>query len=113
MKDLGLKAIIRMKNYRSYKGEIGEIAPNIINRDFYCDKPYTKMATDVSEVKINGVKGYISMVNKTFSHLNIAEGAILHPDQGFHYQNHRYRSLLEKYGITQSIQEKGIAWIMQ
>ena len=133
MKDLGLKAIIREKKYRSYRGEIGKIAPNIINRDFSCDKPYTKLATDVTEVKINGVKGYISpimdmyngeildytfserpdlemvisMVNKTFSHLNVAKGAVLHSDQGFHYQNHKYKILLEKYGITQSMSRKG------
>ena len=56
MGELKLKAKIRIKKYRSYKGEIGRIAPNIINREFYCDRPYEKLVTDVTEVKINGVK---------------------------------------------------------
>lgn len=34
MGDLGLKSKIRMVRYRSYKGEVGKIAPNIIDRDF-------------------------------------------------------------------------------
>ena len=62
MGELKLKAKIRIKKYRSYKGEIGRIAPNIINREFYCDRPYEKLVTDVTEVKINGVKGYLSPI---------------------------------------------------
>ena len=34
MKVLGLKCMVRIKRYRSYKGEIGKVAPNIINRNF-------------------------------------------------------------------------------
>ena len=34
MGDLGLKSKIRQVRYRSYKGEVGKIAPNIIDRDF-------------------------------------------------------------------------------
>lgn len=34
MKELGLKSLVRMKKYRSYKGKIGKIVPNILNRDF-------------------------------------------------------------------------------
>ena len=133
MGDLKLKAKIRIKKYRSYKGEVGRIAPNIINRDFYCDRPYEKLATDVTEVKINGVKGYLSpimdmyngeiidytfsqspdlemvlsMVNKVFSSIKIGQNTILHSDQGYHYQNPRYRALLNKYGIIQSMSRKG------
>ena len=42
MKELGLKCKVRMKKYRSYKGEVGRIAPNILERDFKADKPYEK-----------------------------------------------------------------------
>jgi transposase InsO family protein len=28
MEELGLKSIVRMKKYRSYKGEVGKTAPN-------------------------------------------------------------------------------------
>ena len=34
MKEPGLVCRVRMKKYRSYKGEIGKIAPNLLNRDF-------------------------------------------------------------------------------
>ena len=39
MCDLGLKSKIRMVRYRSYKGEVGKIAPNIIDRDFTAEAP--------------------------------------------------------------------------
>ena len=36
MKKLGLVCRVRMKKYRSYKGEVGKIAPNLLNRDLLC-----------------------------------------------------------------------------
>ena len=33
MKDSGLKCMVRMKKYRSYRGEVGKIAPNLLARD--------------------------------------------------------------------------------
>ena len=29
MKEIGFKCVVRMKKYRSYKGNVGKIAPNI------------------------------------------------------------------------------------
>ena len=34
MKELGLKCIVRMKKYCSYKGTVGKIPPNILERNF-------------------------------------------------------------------------------
>ena len=34
MAETGIKCMVRMKKYRSYKGEIGKIAPNLLERDF-------------------------------------------------------------------------------
>ena len=34
MKELGLVCRVRMKKYRSYKGEMGQIAPNLLERNF-------------------------------------------------------------------------------
>ncbi|GEK34513.1 hypothetical protein KSI01_20460 [Kurthia sibirica] len=34
MKSLGLKCMVRIKKCKSYKGTIGKIAPNILNRHF-------------------------------------------------------------------------------
>ena len=42
MKELGLKCLVRMKKYRSYKGTVGKIAPNTLNRNFQADKPNEK-----------------------------------------------------------------------
>ena len=42
MKELGLVCRVRMKKYRSYKGEVGKVAPNLLNRDFHADKPNQK-----------------------------------------------------------------------
>ena len=39
MKELGLVCRVRIKKYRSYKGEVGKIAPNLLNRNFYVEKP--------------------------------------------------------------------------
>ena len=39
MKELGLKSLVRMKKYRSYKGQVGKIVPNILERNFKAEKP--------------------------------------------------------------------------
>ena len=41
MGTMGLKSKIRKIRYRSYKGEIGKIALNIINRNFIAQAPNT------------------------------------------------------------------------
>ena len=46
MKSLGLFCCVRMKKYNSYKGEVGKIAPNILNRNFKADRPNQKWVTD-------------------------------------------------------------------
>ncbi|PPQ47517.1 hypothetical protein C5G87_15425 [Paenibacillus peoriae] len=52
MKVLGLKSLVRMKKYRSYKGLIGKIAPNILERNFHVEKPNEKWVTDITEFKL-------------------------------------------------------------
>lgn len=42
MKELVLKSLVRMKKYRSYKGRVGKIAPNILGRNFKAEKPNEK-----------------------------------------------------------------------
>lgn len=62
MKELGLICRVRMKKYRSYKGEVGKIAPNLLNRDFHADKPNQKWVTDVTEFSLFGEKLYLSPI---------------------------------------------------
>ncbi|NIL30917.1 hypothetical protein FGL62_09810 [Bacillus thuringiensis] len=45
MKDLGLKFPVHMKEYYSYKGTDGKIAPNILNRNFHAKKQNEKWIT--------------------------------------------------------------------
>ena len=62
MKELGLTCRVRMKKYRSYKGEVGKIAPNLLNRDFATEKPNEKWVTDVTEFSLFGEKLYLSPI---------------------------------------------------
>jgi len=133
MKVLSLKSLIRVKKYKSYKGEQGKIAPNILQRDFKASQPNEKWATDVTEFNVRGKKLYLSpiidlfngeiisyqlaqrpnmeqvikMLKKSFKRLQGHVQLILHSDQGWQYQMKQYQRLLRQKGITQSMSRKG------
>lgn len=133
MKVLGLKSLIRIKKYKSYKGEQGKIAPNILQRNFKTVKPNEKWATDVTEFNVSGNKLYLSpiidlfngeiisyelsekpnfnqinnMLNKAFRKISNNTNLILHSDQGWQYQMKQYQYLLKQKGIKQSMSRKG------
>ena len=133
MKSMGLKCQIREVKYRSYKGEVGRIAPNVLERDFWADRPCQKWATDVTQVRIKDNKCYLSPILDMFNGEIVAyqisdrpnlkmvtdmlrkalwgrkntEGLIIHSDQGWHYQHYKYRKMLEKKNIIQSMSRKG------
>lgn len=67
MKLLGLKSIIRLKKYKSYKGEQGKIAPNILERNFKATAPNQKWATDITEFNVAGKKLYLSPIIDLFN----------------------------------------------
>ena len=56
MKEPGPKFLIRMKKYKSYKGTVGKIAPNILDRNFKAQKPNRKWVTDNTEFELFGEK---------------------------------------------------------
>jgi len=62
MKELGLKCLVRMKKYKSYKGTVGKIALHILERNFTADAPNEKWVTDITEFKLFGEKLYLSPV---------------------------------------------------
>lgn len=62
MKKIGLKCMIRIKKYRSYKGEVGKVAMNLISRNFFADKPNQKWTTDITEFSMYGEKLYLSPI---------------------------------------------------
>lgn len=133
MKELGLVCRVRMKKYRSYKGEVGKIAPNLLNRNFHAAKPNQKWVTDVTEFSLFGEKLYLSpildlcssdlvsytisdrpvldmvttMLNEAFEKIPDGTNLILHSDQGWQYQHKQYRQMLQEKGICQSMSRKG------
>lgn len=133
MKELGLKCMVRLKKYRSYRGEIGEVAPNLINRNFHADKPTKKWTTDITEFALFGEKLYLSpildmyngeivsynissrpvlsqvmdMLDKAFEKIPDGTNLIFHSDQGWQYQHRRYQKRLKEKGIRQSMSRKG------
>ncbi len=42
MRELGLVCRVRLKKYASYKGEVGTVAPNLLERDFEAERPNQK-----------------------------------------------------------------------
>jgi putative transposase len=68
MKSLNLRGK-QSKNgkYHSYKGEVGKVANNLLHRDFYANKPFEKLTTDVTEFKVGDEKVYLSPVLDMFN----------------------------------------------
>ena len=134
MVKLGLKPLKRNKRkYSSYKGTVGNILDNLINREFEANNPNEKWYTDVTEFNLRGEKCYLSpilygyngeiishniskspnleqirdMLNKAFNKNDNLEGLILHSDQGWQYQHQSYQQRLKNKGIRQSMSRKG------
>ena len=133
MKTLNIKCMVRIKKYRSYKGEIGKVAPNLIQRDFKATAPNQKWTTDITEFSLFGKKLYLSpildmynseiisyniserptlhqvmdMLDKAFDKLPDNTHLVFHSDQGWQYQHKTYQYRLKEKGIKQSMSRKG------
>lgn len=120
MKELRPVCRVRMKKYRSYKGERGEAADNLPKREFRSEKPNRKRVTDVTEFRPYGWKLCLSpnldlysgdiatytlsdspiplMVTTTpeqaFAKIPDKTGLPLHSDRGRHSRRKRYREML-------------------
>ena len=53
---------MRLRKYRSYKGEVGRIAPNLLKRDFTAETPNRKWVTGVTKFSLFGQKLYLSPI---------------------------------------------------
>ncbi len=133
MDELSLKSTVRPKRYKSYRGQIGKVAPNLLQRDFNANKPNQKWVTDVTEFNINGQKVYLSpiidlfnqevicyevkksvhlplvsdMLNNAIKTLKKHEKPIIHSDQGWQYQNKLIQRIIKNGGLRQSMSRKG------
>jgi transposase InsO family protein len=125
--------MLREKKYRSYRGKVGKIAPNLLKRDFRAVRPNSKWTTDITEFKLLGQKLYLSPIMDLFNGEIISyilssspsfhpvtemlKGAfqkipnntqlILHSDQGWQYQMRPYQKMLKEKGVRQSMSRKG------
>ncbi len=133
MSACGIKCLVRLRKYRSYKGETGKVAPNLLKRNFIADKPNKKWVTDLTEFSLFGKKMYLSPIMDLYNReiisydiseratfvqtMNMLENAtkhipdnpdlILHSDQGWQYQMKRFQLKLKAKGIRQSMSRKG------
>ena len=133
MGKLGLKSLVRPKKYRSYKGEVGHAAPNLLKRQFEAKGANQKWVTDVTEFNVSGEKLYLSpvmdlyngeiiafetakrpmfelvgsMLKKALAKLKSNEKPILHSDQGWQYRMPAYQWALQKKQVVQSMSRKG------
>ena len=68
MNTLGLKGKQRKNDkYHSYKGTVGKVADNLLERDFYAEKPFEKITTDVTQFNVCDEKVYLSLVLDLFN----------------------------------------------
>ena len=132
---LGSKFKTRSRKYSSYKGQIGKVADNVVNRQFKANKPNQLWLTDVTEFRIKGQENklYLSpildlynseiisytlsnhptikltneMLEKALEENKDIKDLIIHSDQGFHYQHSSWTKKLEKMNIKQSMSRKG------
>ena len=133
MVDMGLKSLVRPKKYRSYKGQTGRVAPDLLQRQFTADQMNQKWTTDVTEFSVAGQKLYLSpvmdlhngeiiafetarrpafqlvqnMLAKALDRIGEGQTPILHSDQGWQYQMPAWGRMLESRKIAQSMSRKG------
>ena len=133
MHNMGLLGKRPKEKYHSYRGEVGKVADNVINRDFDATAPLQKWTTDVSQFNFTWGKCYLSpildmysneiiaydlslhpnlnqihrMLNDAFDKFPYVKGLIFHSDQGWQYQHEYFKTTLKEHGITQSMSRKG------
>ena len=132
MQKYGLLSVIRRKKYRNY-GEHLHKYPNLLNRDFYTEKPNQKWVTDISYIHTKQGVLYLSVIRDLYDNsivayktgteqnINLVLSTIkeakkkekvtaelqLHSDQGFQYTSQAYYRLTQSYGITPSMSRRG------
>lgn len=134
MRQLGLVCRVRRRRaYQSYRGAVGPVVPNRLNRDFTAQTPNQKWVTDVTEFTVGGDKLYLAAILDLFDRQLIAyrlgpapnleltnrtlqdalatlapgQTPLVHSDQGSPYQHASWRGLLAGAGAIPSMSRKG------
>lgn len=124
----------KWRKYNSYEGTVGWIQPNHMKQDFQTKRPYEKAGTDITMFPLDEESVYLSpiidfnsrevlsyaagtdakmdkikaMLNKLEAkHRSKIKGMMIQSDQGVQYQNSRYRLMINKLGMVQSMSRKG------
>lgn len=109
MKQLKLKCMVRIKKYKSYRGKVGKIAPNLLKRNFKATEANHKWVTDVTEFSLLGEKLYLSPI------LDLYNGEIISYNISSRPTFHQTVDMLEKAFIkipddTELILHSWFAW---
>ena len=125
----------KSRRYSSYKGTVGTVAKNRINRRFYTNIAHQKLTTDITEFKcLEGHKLYLSPILDMYNGEILSYGISMHPtldfvmkpleealqivkvaryrttihsDQGWHYQHKKWVKILKNNNVFQSMSRKG------
>ena len=135
MKKYGILSDIRRKRKWQNLGQQIHRYKNLLNRQFFADKPNSKWVTDISYIHTREGVLYLSMIRDLYDNsivayktatqqtINLVLDTIrlamkkekkrvaaelqLHSDQGFQYTSTAYFKLTQSYGITPSMSRRG------
>lgn len=131
MRKYGLQAQIRRPRPLYQRQQKMMIYENRLNRDFRAERPNQKWVTDISYLHTKEGVLYLSVIKDVYDNFvvaydmgtvqdnalvyrtiqkakkEVADGLILHSDQGVQYTSHGYSNLLTRYGILPSMSRAG------
>lgn len=134
MRGIGLRAKVRRRfKHTTVRCKDRDASPNLLNQDFYIDKPnrvwlsdityidtaegwlYLTTVVDMCTRRIVGhaitdhlrATAVIEALKLALSRRTIAPGLIFHSDRGKQYIDHDFREILVKNGIVQSMSSTG------
>lgn len=122
-----------MKKYNSFRGEVGTVAPNLLERDFKANKPNRSGLLTLQSLHYSALSCIFhpflicsmarlchnnlsyhpnlnqvtDMHEKAFAKIPDNTNLIFHSDQGWQYQHKHYQKMLKEKGIRQSMSRKG------
>ena len=131
MRKYGLLATIRRPRPLYQRQQQLMVYENKLSRNFRADKPNQKWVTDISYLHTKQGVLYLSVIKDLYDNFivaydtgtthdnalvyrtikkakkEVADGLILHSDQGFQYTSHGYFNLTKEYGILPSMSRVG------
>lgn len=135
MMKLGIQSVARRRRAYTWFSDVVHRYDNILNRHFDSTEPNRKWVTDVTYIQTKegvlylsaikdlhdgfivsyrtGTDQSVHLVNMTIRDAfenekkKVADGLLLHSDQGFQYTSDAYFSLMQQYAITPSMSRRG------